>query len=58
MGEGDNMQIVGGFSHESEHDLALMVSDCLENGGSSGPNYCRSNDSESGFGGGAGIIIN
>lgn len=40
-------QIGGGFSHESEHDLALMVSDFLENGGSSGPDSWCSSDSES-----------
>ena len=39
-----------GFSHESEHDLALMVSDFLENNGVSagGDSWCSS-DSESGF---------
>ncbi|XP_058181751.1 uncharacterized protein LOC131300098 [Rhododendron vialii] len=42
----------GGFSHESEHDLAAMVSDFLENNGSSGgtdhSRYCSS-DSDSGL---------
>ncbi|XVF75339.1 hypothetical protein PTKIN_Ptkin13bG0180100 [Pterospermum kingtungense] len=40
-----------GFSHESEHDLALMVSDFLENngGGSAGADSWCSSDSESGF---------
>lgn len=42
-------QIGGGFSHESEHDLALMVSDFLENGGSSGADSWCSSDSESGL---------
>ncbi|KAJ6824643.1 uncharacterized protein M6B38_381425 [Iris pallida] len=37
-----------GFSHESEHDLAVMVSDFLENG-SSGAESWYSSDSESGF---------
>ncbi|XP_042509903.1 uncharacterized protein LOC122085509 [Macadamia integrifolia] len=39
---------IGGFSHESEHDLALMVSDFLENG-SSGTDSRYSSDSDSGF---------
>lgn len=39
---------VRGFSHESEHDLAIMVSDFLENG-SSGAESWYSSDSESGF---------
>ncbi|KAJ9160123.1 hypothetical protein P3X46_025554 [Hevea brasiliensis] len=42
-------QIGGGFSHESEHDLALMVSDFLENGCSSGADSWCSSDSESGL---------
>ncbi|CAN0837396.1 hypothetical protein LINGRAHAP2_LOCUS1791 [Linum grandiflorum] len=43
-------QIGGGFSHESELDLALLVSDFLENGGSSGAADSRcSSDSESGI---------
>lgn len=39
-----------GFSHESELDLALMVSDFLENnvGSAGGDSWCSS-DSESGF---------
>ncbi|KAL4188845.1 hypothetical protein AMTRI_Chr08g162490 [Amborella trichopoda] len=37
-----------GFSHESEHDLALMVSDFLENGSSGADSLCSS-DSDSGF---------
>lgn len=39
---------IGGFSHESEHDLAVMVSDFLENG-SSGAESRYSSDSDSGF---------
>ncbi|KAF5742673.1 hypothetical protein HS088_TW09G00724 [Tripterygium wilfordii] len=42
-------QIGGAFSHESEHDLALMVSDFLENGGSGGAESWCSSDSDSGF---------
>ncbi|OWM87488.1 uncharacterized protein LOC116187055 [Punica granatum] len=42
-------QIGGGFSHESEHDLAVMVSDFLENGGSGGRDSWCSSDSDSGF---------
>lgn len=39
---------MGGFSHESEHDLAVMVSDFLEDGcGSAESRY--SSDSDSGF---------
>ncbi|KAL0929183.1 hypothetical protein M5K25_001127 [Dendrobium thyrsiflorum] len=39
---------IGGFSHESEHDLAVMVSDFLEDGsGSVESRY--SSDSDSGF---------
>lgn len=38
---------MGGFSHESEHDLALMVSDFLENGSGGGESWCSS-DSDSG----------
>lgn len=38
---------VGGFSHESEHDLAVMVSDFLENGSGGGQSRCSS-DSDSG----------
>ncbi|XP_022765168.1 uncharacterized protein LOC111310208 [Durio zibethinus] len=39
-----------GFSHESEHDLAFMVTDFLENnGGSAGGDSWCSSDSESGF---------
>ncbi|KNA14247.1 hypothetical protein SOVF_109140 [Spinacia oleracea] len=37
------------FSHESEHDLALMVSDFLENNGSCGADSLCSSDNESGF---------
>ncbi|XP_044507477.1 uncharacterized protein LOC123226956 [Mangifera indica] len=40
--------IGGGFSHESEHDLALMVSDFLENGSGGTDSRCSS-DSDSGF---------
>ncbi|PKA56396.1 hypothetical protein AXF42_Ash014899 [Apostasia shenzhenica] len=47
-GEGDGfVGQVGGFSHESEHDLAVMVSDFLENG-SGGSESRYSSDSESG----------
>jgi len=42
-------KIGGGFSHESEHDLALMVSDFLENGCSSGADSRCSSDSDSGL---------
>lgn len=38
---------MGGFSHESEHDLALMVSDFLENGSGGAESWCSS-DSDSG----------
>ncbi|KAK7273004.1 hypothetical protein RIF29_14050 [Crotalaria pallida] len=38
----------GGFSHESEHDLAMMVSDFLENGSSGAESFCSS-DSDSGL---------
>ncbi|CAL1390168.1 unnamed protein product [Linum trigynum] len=43
-------QIGGGFSHKSENDLALLVSDFLKNGGSSGgaESWCGS-DCESGL---------
>ncbi|KAJ7971272.1 Protein of unknown function (DUF506) [Quillaja saponaria] len=41
-------QIGGGFSHESEHDLALMVSDFLENGSLGSESWCSS-DSDSGL---------
>jgi len=36
------------FSHESEHDLAVMVSDFLENGSGEADSWCSS-DSDSGF---------
>lgn len=39
---------IGGFSHESEHDLAVMVSDFLENG-SGGADLRYSSDSDSGI---------
>ncbi|RWR95422.1 Cruciferin BnC2 [Cinnamomum micranthum f. kanehirae] len=39
---------MGGFSHESEHDLAVMVSDFLENGSGGADSICSS-DSDSGF---------
>ncbi|OVA05927.1 Protein of unknown function DUF506 [Macleaya cordata] len=48
IGEGKFVGKIGGFSRESEHDLAVMVSDFLENG-SSGPDSRCSSDSESGF---------
>lgn len=41
-------QIGGGFSSESEHDLAMMVSEFLENGSGGADSRCSS-DSESGF---------
>lgn len=41
-------QIGEGFSSESEHDLAMMVSEFLENGSGSADSRCSS-DSESGF---------
>ncbi|KAI9085671.1 hypothetical protein K1719_032514 [Acacia pycnantha] len=47
VGVGGVSQIGGGFSHESEHDLAMMVSDFLENGSSGAESWCSS-DSESG----------
>ena len=36
------------FSHDSEHDLAAMVSDFLENGSGGADTWCSS-DSDSGF---------
>ncbi|CAN0909507.1 hypothetical protein LINGRAHAP2_LOCUS25820 [Linum grandiflorum] len=42
-------QIGGGFSHESEHDLAFMVGDFIENGCSIGADSWCSSDSESGL---------
>ncbi|XP_020593822.1 uncharacterized protein LOC110033970 [Phalaenopsis equestris] len=39
---------IGGFSHESEHDLAMMVSDFLEDW-SGGAESRYNNDSDSGF---------
>lgn len=48
VGGGGVGQIGGGFSHESEHDLALMVSDFLENGSSGAESWCSS-DSDSGL---------
>ncbi|PSR93105.1 Signal transduction histidine-protein kinase [Actinidia chinensis var. chinensis] len=47
VGGGEVGQI-GGFSHESEHDLAVMVRDFLEVG-SSGNDSRYSSDSDSGF---------
>lgn len=47
-GGGEFVGQVGGFSHESEHDLAVMVSDFLENG-SGGAESRYSSDSDSGF---------
>lgn len=38
---------MGGFSHESEHDLALMVRDFMESGSSGAESRCSS-DSDSG----------
>ncbi|CAA6669382.1 unnamed protein product [Spirodela intermedia] len=37
---------IGGFSHESEHDLAVMVSDFMENGSGGSLSWCSS-DSDS-----------
>ncbi|KAL4576270.1 hypothetical protein LXL04_012362 [Taraxacum kok-saghyz] len=49
-GGGVGGQMLGGaFSHESEHDLAAMVSDFLENGSSCGADSRCSSDSDSGF---------
>lgn len=42
-------ELGGGFSHESEHDLAVMVSEFLENGGSGGAESWCSSDGESGL---------
>ena len=50
-GGGGGGQIVGGglsLSQESEHDLALMVSDFLENGSGGTESWCSS-DSDSGL---------
>ncbi|KAA8539457.1 hypothetical protein F0562_026149 [Nyssa sinensis] len=47
-GGGQYVGQIGGFSHESEHDLAVMVSDFLENG-SGGADSRYSSDSDSGF---------
>ncbi|KAK9062972.1 hypothetical protein SSX86_016842 [Deinandra increscens subsp. villosa] len=49
-GGGGGGQMLGEtFSHESEHDLAAMVSDFLENGSSCGADSRCSSDSDSGF---------
>ncbi|XP_076905973.1 uncharacterized protein LOC143561891 [Bidens hawaiensis] len=49
-GSGGGGRVLGGaFSHESEHDLAAMVSDFLENGSSCGADSRCSSDSDSGF---------
>uniref|UniRef100_A0A5B7AMD7 Plant-specific domain TIGR01615 family protein n=1 Tax=Davidia involucrata TaxID=16924 RepID=A0A5B7AMD7_DAVIN len=45
---GQQVGQIGLFSHESEHDLAVMVSDFLENG-SGGTDSRYSSDSDSGF---------
>lgn len=45
MGGGDD----AGYSHESEHDLAVMVTDFLENGSGDSHRYLNSSDSDSGF---------
>ncbi|XP_059666253.1 uncharacterized protein LOC132312051 [Cornus florida] len=47
-GGGQYMAQRGGFSHESEHDLAVMVSDFLENESAGAESWCSS-DSDSGF---------
>nr|XP_043633948.1 uncharacterized protein LOC122605133 [Erigeron canadensis] len=48
-GGGGGQMLGGAFSHESEHDLAAMVSDFLENGSSCGGDSRCSSDSDSGF---------
>ncbi|KAH7854398.1 hypothetical protein Vadar_013351 [Vaccinium darrowii] len=48
MGGGVGQMGVGGFSHESDHDLGAMVSDFLENG-SGEPDSRYSSDSDSGL---------
>ena len=45
-GIGGRSERGGGFSHESEHDLAMMVSDFLENGSAPADSWCSS-DSDS-----------
>ncbi|KAM0948286.1 hypothetical protein DsansV1_C07g0076691 [Dioscorea sansibarensis] len=47
-GGGEFVGQIGEFSHESEHDLAMMVSDFLENG-SGGAESRYSSDSDSGY---------
>ncbi|KAL6969008.1 hypothetical protein U1Q18_022171 [Sarracenia purpurea var. burkii] len=47
-GGGQYASQIGGFSHESDHDLAAMVRDFLENG-SAGTDSRYSSDSDSGF---------
>ncbi|XP_057980581.1 uncharacterized protein LOC131166247 [Malania oleifera] len=47
-GGGQYVGQIGGFSHESEHDLAVMVSDFLENGSGGTDSRCSS-DSDPGF---------
>ncbi|KAF8397484.1 hypothetical protein HHK36_016401 [Tetracentron sinense] len=48
-GGGQFVGQIGGFSHDSEHDLAIMVSDFLENGSGGGAESKCSSDSDSGF---------
>ncbi|KAK9062964.1 hypothetical protein SSX86_016834 [Deinandra increscens subsp. villosa] len=48
-GGGGGQMLGETFSHESEHDLAAMVSDFLENGSSCGADSRCSSDSDSGF---------
>ncbi|XP_071734517.1 uncharacterized protein [Rutidosis leptorrhynchoides] len=48
-GGGGGGMLGGAFSHESEHDLAAMVSDFLENGSSCGGDSRCSSDSDSSF---------
>ncbi|XP_071707256.1 uncharacterized protein [Rutidosis leptorrhynchoides] len=48
-GGGGGGLLGGAFSHESEHDLAAMVSDFLENGSSCGGDSRCSSDSDSSF---------
>lgn len=49
-GSGGSMgNVGGGFSPDSEHDLAMMVSEFLEYGSGGGPDSRYSSDSESGL---------
>ncbi|KAG0450536.1 hypothetical protein HPP92_026703 [Vanilla planifolia] len=45
LADGDGNEFIGqigGFSHESEHDLAIMVSDFFENGSTGAESRCSS----------------